>query len=71
MKSVSIALAAAFGLLFAVVETGFAEDRPAATHGGKVQDKVKHSLPSRAAPRPAPETRGGTLDDNKGAIIFF
>jgi len=71
MKSGLIALAAAFGLLFALAETGFAQDRAHVVESGKLQDKVKRSLPLRTAPQPAPETRGGTLDENKGAIVFF
>ena len=71
MKTVLIALAAAFGILFAVAETGFAQDRPTTTHSGKLKDKAKRSLPLRTAPQPAPETRGGTLDGNKGDIIYF
>lgn len=71
MKTALIALAAAFGILFAVAETGFAQDRPATAHSGKLQDKAKRSLPMRTAPQPQPETRGGTLDENKGDIIYF
>ena len=71
MKASLIALAAAFGLLFAVAEAGFAQDRTASAHSGKIEDKVKRSLPLRTAPQPAPETHGGTLDANKGEIIYF
>jgi hypothetical protein len=71
MKTVLIALAAAFGIVFAVAETGFAQDRPATAHSGKLEDKAKRSLPLRTAPQPAPETRGGTLDESKGEIVYF
>ena len=71
MKTGLIALAAAFGLLFAVAEAGFAQDRAAGAHSGEIKEKVKRSLPLRTAPQPAPETRGGTLDADKGEIVFF
>jgi hypothetical protein len=71
MKATLIALAAAFGLLFAVAEAGFAQDRAASARSGKIEDKAKRSLPLRTAPQPAPETRGGTLDAGKGEIIYF
>jgi hypothetical protein len=32
---------------------------------------VKRSLPLRTAPQTPPETRGGTLEENKGSIIYF
>jgi hypothetical protein len=69
MKSSLIALAAAFGLLCAVAETGFAEQRGAPAHSGKIKDKVKRSLPLRT--ERTPEVHGGTLDTTKGAIIYF
>ena len=71
MKTVLIALASTFGLLFAVAESGFAQDRAASAHSGKIEDKVKRSLPLRTAPQPAPETQGGTLDESNGKIIYF
>jgi hypothetical protein len=70
MKIALIALAA-FGIVFAVAETGFAQNRPTTEHGGKLRDKGKRSLPLRTAPRPAPETRGGTLEESNGKIIYF
>jgi hypothetical protein len=70
-----IALAAALGLIFAVAESGFARERPSTSHGGQIKNgKVKRSLPLRTAPSPdgrAPETQGGSFDENKGAIIYF
>ena len=69
MKTTLIAFAAAFGLLFAIAGTGYAEDRGAPAHGGKIKEKVKRSLPLRAGR--TPEVRGGTLDTNKGDIIYF
>ena len=69
MKTTLIALAAAFGLLCAVAETGFAEDRGAPARSGKIKDKVKRSLPLRT--ERTPEVRGGTLESNKGQIIYF
>jgi len=71
MKSGLIALAAALGLLFAVAETGFAQDRAERAHSGKIEDKGKPSLPLRTAPQPAPETKGGTLDEGNGKIVYF
>jgi hypothetical protein len=71
MKIALIALAAAFGIVFSVAETGFAQNRPTTEHGGKLRDKGKRSLPLRIAPRPAPETRGGTLEESNGKIIYF
>jgi hypothetical protein len=70
MKTALIALAAAFGLLFAAAEAGLAQDR-AAARSAKIEDKAKRSLPLRAAPQPAPESRGGTLDENNGKIVYF
>lgn len=69
MKTTLIALTAAFGLLFAIAETGHAEDRGAPAHGGKIKEKVKRSLPLRAGR--TPEVRGGTLETKKGEIIYF
>ncbi len=69
MKTALIALAAALGLLFAVAETGFAEERGAPTRSGKIEDKAKRSLPLRT--ERTPEVRGGTLETNKGQIIYF
>ena len=71
MKTGLIALAAAFGILFAVAETGFAQDRSEGIKSGKLQNKVKRSLPLRTAPQPAPETKGGTLDENNGKVVYF
>ncbi len=74
MKPALIALAAALGLVFALAETGFAQDRPTVSTPGKLKSgKVKRSLPMRAAPpaAPAPETQGGTLDGDKDNIIYF
>lgn len=69
MKMTLIALAAAFGLLCAIAETGFADERGAPARSGKIEDKVKRSLPLRT--ERTPEVRGGTLDTNKGEIIYF
>jgi hypothetical protein len=67
-----IALAAALGLIFAVAEAGFAQERPSTSHGGQIKNgKVKRSLPLRTAPQTPPETQGGSFDENKGAIIYF
>lgn len=71
MKTKLIAFVAAFGLLFAVAETGHAEDRAASVKSGKLQDKAKRSLRLRTAPQLAPESRGGTLDENKGKVVYF
>jgi hypothetical protein len=67
MKTTLIALAAALGIVFAMAETGFAQDRPTTSHSGKLKDKAKRSLPLRTAP----ETRGGTLEENSGQIVYF
>ncbi len=69
MKTTLIALATAFGLLCAVAETGFAEQRGAPARSGKIEDKAKRSLPLRT--ERTPEVRGGTLETNKGQIIYF
>lgn len=72
MKTALIALATAFGLVFALADTGFAQDRPTTSHGGQIKSgKVKRSLPLRTSPQTPPETRGGTLEENKGSIIYF
>lgn len=77
MKTALIALAVAFGLVFAMAETGFAQDRAAASHGGHIKSgplkggQVKRSLPLRTAPQTPSETQGGTLDENKGNIVYF
>lgn len=74
MKTALIAIAVAFGLVFAMAETGFAQDRPSASHGGHIKSgplKGKRSLPLRTAPQTPPETQGGTLEENKGNIIYF
>lgn len=71
MKTALIALAAASGLLFAAAEAGFAEERGATVRSGKVEGKVKRSLPQRTAPQPAPDVHGGTLDAEKNPIVYF
>ena len=71
MKTAMVALAAASGLLFAAADSGFAQDRGATVRSGKVEDKVKRSLPQRTAPQPAPDARGGTLDAEKNPVVNF
>ncbi len=75
MNTKSIAIAAAFGIVFALASTGFADDRGATAHSGQLDSgkiksgKIKPSMPLRTAP--APETQGGTLEVGKGKIIYF
>ena len=72
MKTTLIALATAFGLIFALADAGFTQDRPSASHGGQIKSgKVKRSLPLRTAPQTPPETRGGTLEENNDGVIYF
>lgn len=71
MKTGLISFAAAFALSIAAAGPGFAQDRAESAPRGKIDDKAKPSLPLRTAPRPAPETHGGTLDEGNGKIVFF
>jgi hypothetical protein len=72
MKTALIALTTAFGLVFALADTGFAQDRPTTSHGGQIKSgKVKRSLPLRTSPQTPPETRGGMLDEMKDDVVYF
>ncbi|MBL8662128.1 MAG: hypothetical protein JNM29_04845 [Candidatus Odyssella sp.] len=69
MRTALFALAAACGLVFATAGTGFAQDRAATARSGKVEDKVKRSLPRRA--ERTPDVHGGTLAAEKNPIVYF
>lgn len=69
MRTALIALAAACGLVFATSGTGFAQDRAATARSGKVEDKVKRSLPRRV--ERTPDVHGGTLATGKNPIVYF
>jgi hypothetical protein len=73
MNTKLIAIAAAFGIVFALASTSFADDRaPATSRAGTLNSgKIKSSTPLRTAPAPAPEAQGGTLEEVKGKIIYF
>ncbi|MFO0988969.1 MAG: hypothetical protein U1F37_16680 [Alphaproteobacteria bacterium] len=70
MRTALIALAAACGLsLAAAPATGVAQDRAATARSGKIEDKVKRSLPRRA--ERTPDVHGGTLANEKNPIVYF
>lgn len=79
MNTKLIAIAAAFGIIFALASTSFAEQRRTATaYSGKPKSgKINRSTALKTAPAPAPEVRGGTLDESgrrdesNGKIIYF
>jgi len=75
MKTALIALAAAFGLVFALASVGFAEDRRPPSVTGKIKNGSHKSGSARTSLslRGAPEVRGGTLGEgtDNGKVIFF
>jgi hypothetical protein len=72
MNTKSIALAAAFGIVFALASPSVAQDRATSAHAGTLKNgKIKRSTPLHTAPAPRPEVRGGTLEESKGEIIYF
>jgi hypothetical protein len=74
-----IAIAAAFGIVFALASTSFADHRrTATTHSGHLKSgKIKRSTTLNTSPAQAPEVRGGTIDgsgkpdESNAKIIYF